>query len=67
MKRLDKILSLFNELRGFYHTGVGIHMLAVYPEDKLVLVHRVDTENEYNYDGKNIYQMLELVFDAKIR
>lgn len=55
-----------NELRGFYHTGVGIHMLAIYPEDNLVLVHRVDTENEYQYDGNDIYRMLELVFDAKI-
>ncbi|MCG6187854.1 serine hydrolase domain-containing protein [Maribellus maritimus] len=56
-----------NKLRAFFHTGVGIHMLAVYPEEKMVLVHRVDTENEYHYNGNDIYRMLDLVFDAKLK
>ena len=38
----------------FYHTGVGIHMLAIYPDDKMVLVHRVDTENNGAYKKNNI-------------
>lgn len=49
----------------YYHSGVGIHMLAIYPESNMVLVHRVDTENDYKYDPNNIYKMLELVFKAK--
>jgi CubicO group peptidase (beta-lactamase class C family) len=49
----------------FLHTGVGIHLLAVYPESKMVLVHRVDTENDYDYDKKDFYKMLDLVMDSK--
>ena len=56
-----------NSLRAFFHTGVGIHMLAIYPNSKLVLVHRVDTENNYHYNGNDIYKMLRLVFDAEIK
>ena len=54
------------ETISFYHTGVGIHMLAVYPEYKMVLVHRVDTENDYKYDKNDIYKMLRLVMNSKI-
>lgn len=50
----------------FYHTGVGIHMLAVYPDLKMVLVHRVDTENDYNYNKGDFYKMIGLVMDSKI-
>ncbi|MFB6317856.1 serine hydrolase domain-containing protein [Saccharicrinis sp. FJH54] len=54
------------DVHAFYHTGVGIHMLAVYPESKLVLVHRVNTEEDYVYHSNDIYQMLRLVFKAKL-
>ena len=50
----------------FYHTGAGNHMLGVYPESGLVLVHRVDTENDFEYKRDDLYRMIELVFDAKI-
>lgn len=55
-----------NQSRSFYHTGVGIHMLGVYPESQLVLVHRVDTENEFEYNKGDFYKMISLVFDSKI-
>jgi CubicO group peptidase (beta-lactamase class C family) len=51
----------------FYHTGAGIHMLGVYPESGLVLVHRVDTENDFDYQRDDLYRMIDLVFDAKIK
>ena len=54
------------ETVSFLHTGVGIHMLAIYPNLKMVLVHRVDTENDYVYDRNNINKMIELVMDLKI-
>jgi CubicO group peptidase (beta-lactamase class C family) len=54
------------ELVSFYHTGVGIHMLAIYPDYKMVFVHRVDTENEYHYEKNDIYKMIRLVFNSKI-
>ena len=53
------------EENSFYHTGAGIHMLGVYPASHLVLVHRVDTENDFDYQGDDLYRMIELVFDAK--
>jgi len=55
------------EVVSFYHTGVEIHMLAIYPEYKMVLVHRVDTENDYEYEKNNIYKMLGLVMNSKIK
>jgi len=54
------------ETVSFLHTGVGIHLLAVYPDLKMVLVHRVDTENDYDYNKRDFYKMLELVMDSKI-
>jgi len=30
---------------GYYHTGVGVHVLVVLPDQKLVLVERLDTDN----------------------
>lgn len=51
----------------FYHTGLGIHMLAIYPNSKMVLVHRVDTEHDFNYNKSDFYKMIGLVFDAKIK
>ncbi|MBV6652124.1 MAG: serine hydrolase [Mameliella sp.] len=49
----------------FFHTGLGIHMLGVYPDSKLVLVHRVDTEGDYAYNEGDFYKMLGLVFNAR--
>jgi len=50
----------------FFHTGLGIHMLAVYPESNMVLVHRVDTENDYSYDNNSLHIMIDLIFDSKL-
>lgn len=49
----------------FYHTGVGIHMLGVYPSSNMVLVHRVDTENDNPYHKPDLYKMIGLVFESK--
>ena len=50
----------------FFHTGVGVHMLGVYPDSKLVMVHRVDTENGVQYQEGDFYKMIRLLFDSKI-
>ena len=49
----------------FYHTGAGMHMLGVYPSSGLVLVHRVDTENDFSFEQDDLYKMIDLVFSAK--
>ncbi|NQZ42994.1 MAG: serine hydrolase [Flavobacteriaceae bacterium] len=50
----------------FFHTGLGIHILGIYPDLKLVLVHRVDTEKDFQYDQNDFYKMLELVRNSTI-
>jgi len=49
----------------FYHTGLGIHMLGVYPDSKLVFVHRVNTEEDFDYNKGDFYKMIGLVFNSK--
>jgi hypothetical protein len=51
----------------FYHTGVGVHMLGVYPRHKLVLVHRVNTEQAYRFDEAALNRMIRLVHAARLR
>lgn len=50
--------------KAFYHTGVGIHMLGVYPSSDLVFVHRVQTETEYKFDQQKLYAIIGKIFDA---
>lgn len=49
----------------FFHTGLGVHMLGIYPDSGLVMVHRVDTEQETNYREGDFYKMIRLLFDAR--
>lgn len=51
--------------RSFYHTGVGIHMLAVYPGSKLVFVHRVGTEGEYDFPNQHLYTIISMIFSSQ--
>ncbi|WP_194756365.1 serine hydrolase domain-containing protein [Aliidiomarina indica] len=50
--------------RSFYHTGVGIHMLGVYPASNLVFVHRVQTETDYDFNQQNLYEIIGRIFGA---
>lgn len=50
----------------FYHTGVGVHMLGIYPKHKLVLVHRVDTEKSYRFNDGDLYKVIRLVHGARL-
>ncbi len=51
---------------GFYHTGTGVHLLAVLPEKKLVLVHRVDTDKDFDITWKEIRQLMYMIGEARI-
>jgi CubicO group peptidase (beta-lactamase class C family) len=53
--------------RGFFHTGVGVHMVMVLPESKLVLVHRVDTDAPYKVTSQNLYRLLNLMTAARLQ
>ncbi len=50
----------------FYHTGVGVHMLGVYPKYKLVMVHRVDTEKEYRFNDGDLYKIIRIIHGARL-
>ncbi len=49
----------------FYHTGTGVHMMGVYPASNLVLIHRVDTEKEYDFGEREFYGMIDRVWGAR--
>jgi len=49
---------------GFYHTGLGVHLLAVLPDQKLVLVHRVDTDNDFDIRWSEIRTLMEMIVSA---
>lgn len=50
----------------FFHTGVGVHMLGIYPQHKLVMVHRVDTENAYRFHDGDLYRVIRLMHEARL-
>lgn len=51
----------------FFHTGVGVHMLGVYPKHGLVMVHRVDTEREgYRFNDGDLVQVIRQVHGARL-
>ncbi|WP_296622917.1 serine hydrolase [Marivirga sp.] len=50
--------------KSYYHTGNGVHMLGVYPSSNMVLIHSVDTENNYSFHKGHFYQMISMVFDS---
>ena len=56
----DEILG-----RCFLHTGNGVHMLAVFPDIKLVMVHRVDTTKQCSFNLQNLFQLWDIFFSAR--
>lgn len=54
------------ETPSFYHTGVGVHMLGVYPKHRLVMVHRVDTERAYRFNDGDLYRIIRLMHAARL-
>lgn len=51
----------------FYHTGLGVHMLGVYPKHGLVMVHRVDTEHASTFEDGDLYRVIRAIHAARIR
>jgi len=51
---------------GFYHTGTGVHFLAVLPDAKLVLVHRVDTDKDFDITWNEIRKLMYMIGEARI-
>lgn len=43
-------------------TGAGVQMLGVYPSRNMVFVHRVNTEQPYQFKHYQIYPIIKMVF-----
>jgi CubicO group peptidase (beta-lactamase class C family) len=50
--------------RCFLHTGNGVHLLAVFPDIKIVIVHRVDTTKQYGFTLNHLFHLWDLFFKA---
>lgn len=56
-----------DERPSFYHTGVDIHMLGIYPKHKLVMVHRVNTEQAHTFNEASLYKIIRMMHDARFK
>ena len=50
----------------FFHTGVGVHMLAVYPSLDLVFVLQVDTEQSYTFSPGDRIGVIRRLHRARV-
>jgi CubicO group peptidase (beta-lactamase class C family) len=55
-----------DERASFYHTGVGVHMLGVYPKHGLVMVHRVNTEQPSGFDEGDLLRVIRAMHAARL-
>jgi CubicO group peptidase (beta-lactamase class C family) len=56
----------FGYRRGFFHTGAGVHLLAIIPDQKYVFVHRVDTDAEYDITTRELGQLFDMILNARL-
>jgi CubicO group peptidase (beta-lactamase class C family) len=52
--------------RGYYHTGVGVHALAIVPELELVIVERFDTDGDWADPGDLGIALGMMIINARI-
>ncbi|MFQ5795513.1 MAG: serine hydrolase [Candidatus Bipolaricaulia bacterium] len=50
----------------YYHTGIGVHVLAIVPDLKLVLVHRVNTDVAWSIPDEAIGQLFLMIMNARL-
>jgi len=51
---------------GFAHSGIGVHLLLILPEDRLVIVHRVNTDEPWTITGEDYLPLIGAIVDARI-
>lgn len=51
---------------GFYHTGVGVHIVIILPELKLVLVERYDTDGAWTDPGDAGMELGLMIINSKL-
>lgn len=50
----------------YEHTGLGVHLLRIYPDSKMVIVHRVDTEKVSDFTSNKLYPIFGIIFGARL-
>jgi CubicO group peptidase (beta-lactamase class C family) len=50
----------------YFHTGIGVHVLAIVPELKLVLVERFDTDGDWVDPGDVGIELGMMIINARI-
>ncbi len=61
--------SAFGELAGssgYFHTGVGVHVVTILPEQKLVIVQRYDTDGVWIDPGGTGIELGRMIINARI-
>lgn len=51
---------------GFAHSGAGVHLLLVLPEDQLVIVHRVNTFEPWTLTGEDYLPLVGQIVNARL-
>jgi len=49
----------------FFHTGIGVHLLMIIPDFKLVLVMRMDTEGDFTDPGDDSQLLSMMIINAR--
>ncbi len=64
----DVLEPAAGETPAFFHTGQNVHMLGVYPQQRLVFVHRVNTERDDApaFPERALLQILRSVHAARL-
>jgi CubicO group peptidase (beta-lactamase class C family) len=50
----------------YFHTGVGVHLMMVIPEQKLVIVHRVNTDGDWTDPGEGLGTLISMIVNAQL-
>ena len=50
----------------YFHTGIGVHALIVIPDQKLVIVHRMNTDEEWIDPGEGLGTLISLIVDSRV-
>lgn len=50
----------------FFHTGIGVHLLMILPEKKLVFIHRMNTDIPFTDPGDAINELFIMILEAKL-
>jgi CubicO group peptidase (beta-lactamase class C family) len=50
----------------YWHTGLGVHILAVIPDLDLVIVHRMDTTGAFTDPGEELFRLLDIIVTGSL-